>query len=421
MNKQTLLEIIANGENSGVEFKRDDIRPEQLAKEVVAMSNFQGGRLLIGVEDDGTVTGIQRPNLEEWIMNVMQDKIHPMILPFYEEILLDDGKKVAIIHFPQGISKPYVLRDKGKEEIYIRVGSTSRLATREQQMRLFEIGGMLHTELMPVPRTNIHCLDEARLLNYIRDILRDPDVPTTPEDWQSRLLGLGFLTQVADAIYCTIAGLVLFGKSPRRYLKQAGMRLMVFPEADKVYHAQLDTILDAPMVGRWDIDPAGKRVIDQGLIEQAMTAITPFIAQESNHIDPSSLRREKTWFHPLEAVRETIINALAHRDWTRFVDIEVSGYADRLEVISPGALPNSMTIEKMKAGQRSPRNTIIMEVLRDYGYVDHRGMGVRTKIVPLTKALSGKEPVFELTDDYLKTVLYRSSAIETSAKGKEVL
>jgi ATP-dependent DNA helicase RecG len=102
-----------------------------------------------------------------------------------------------------------------------------------------------------------------------------------------------------------------------------------------------------------------------------------------------------------------LINALAHRDWTRFVEIEVGSYVDRFEVISPGSLPNSMTIEKMKAGQRSPRNTIIMEVLRDYGYVDYRGMGVRTKIVPLTRALTGKEPEFVVTDDYLKTTLYR--------------
>ncbi|MEG6039735.1 ATP-binding protein [Enterobacter kobei] len=66
MLKSELLEIIANGESSGVEFKRDDIRPEQLAKEVVAMTNFQGGSVLLGVEDDGTITGIQRQNLEEW-------------------------------------------------------------------------------------------------------------------------------------------------------------------------------------------------------------------------------------------------------------------------------------------------------------------------------------------------------------------
>ncbi len=106
MLKTELLEIIANGENSGVEFKRDDIRPEQLAKEVVAMANFQGGRVLLGVEDDGVISGIQRDDLEEWVMNVFQNKIHPMILPFYEEVKLDDDKTVAVVSFPICISKP---------------------------------------------------------------------------------------------------------------------------------------------------------------------------------------------------------------------------------------------------------------------------------------------------------------------------
>lgn len=406
MLKTELLEIIANGENSGIEFKRDDIRPEQLAKEIVALANFQGGRILLGVEDDGTISGVQRPDIEEWVMNVFQSKIHPMMLPFYEEVKLDDGKLVAIISFSIGISKPYVVRHSGKEEIYIRVGTTSRLATREQQMRLFELGGMLHTEVMPVPRTDISCLDDARLMNYIRDILHDPDVPKSPEEWQARLLGLGFLTETAGNICCTIAGLVLFGKSPRRYLKQAGLRVMVFNGDDKEYQAELDDIIDGPMVGRWDLDNGDKRLVDGGIVEQFMEAITPFISQESGVVN-TELRRETHWFYPLEAVREALINALAHRDWTRFVEIEVSGYSNRLEVISPGALPNSMTVEKMKAGQRSPRNTIIMEVLRDYGYVDYRGMGVRTKIVPLTRALSGKDPVFKLADDHLTTILYR--------------
>jgi ATP-dependent DNA helicase RecG len=406
MLKTELLELIANGENSGVEFKRDDIRPEQLAKEVVAMANFQGGRVLLGVEDDGTVSSIQRPDLEEWVMNIFQNKIHPMILPFYEEVKLDDGKTVAVVSFPIGISKPYVLRHSGKEEIYIRVGTTSRLATREQQMRLFELGGMLHTEVMPVPRTDMSCLDDARLMNYIRDILRDPDVPQSTEAWQARLLGLGFLTEAAGNICCTIAGLILFGKNPRRYLKQAGLRVMAFQGDDKDYQTALDEILDGAMVGRWDMSNGDKRLIDGGIIERFMQAMTPFISQQSAEVN-IELRRETQWFYPLEAVREALINALAHRDWTRFVEIEVSAYSNRLEIISPGTLPNSMTVEKMKAGQRSPRNTIVMEVLRDYGYVDYRGMGVRTKIVPLTKALTGKEPEFELTEDYLKTVLYR--------------
>ena len=338
-------------------------------------------------------------------MNIFQAKIHPMLLPFYEEIKLDDGKRVAIVSFPIGISKPYVVRHGGKEEIYVR-GTTSRVATREQQIRLFELGGMLHTEVMPVPLTDVNCLDQARLTNYVKDILRDPDVPVTSDEWQARLLGLGFLTQVSGNVCCTIAGLVLFGKSPRRYLKQAGLRLMAFHGEDKEYQAALDEIIDGPMVGRWSLEDGEKELVDGGIVERFMDAMSPFISQEHDQVD-KSLRRETRWFYPLEAVRESLLNALAHRDWTRFVEIEVSGYSDRLEIISPGALPNSMTVEKMKAGQRLPRNTIIMEVLRDYGYVDYRGMGVRTKIVPLTRALTGKEPDFGLTDDYLKTTLYR--------------
>jgi ATP-dependent DNA helicase RecG len=107
----------------------------------------------------------------------------------------------------------------------------------------------------------------------------------------------------------------------------------------------------------------------------------------------------------MEAVRETVLNALAHRDWTRATDIEITKYSDRLEVISPGALPNSMTIDKMKAGRRTPRNPVIIEVLRDYGYVDARGMGVPTKIIPLTRQYTGEDPVFEATDDFVKTVI----------------
>ena len=410
MLKTELLELIANGENSGLEFKRDEVRPEQFAKEVVALANFQGGRIILGVDDDGTITGLQRPDAEEWVMNVFRDKIHPMILPFYEEIKLDDGKVIAVVTFPAGSSKPYVLRHGGKEDIYIRVGTTSRLATREQQIRLFEWGGLLHTELMPVPGTDVTCLDEVRLTNYITDILRDPDVPTTQADWVARLLGLSFLTETAGQVFCTIAGLLLFGKTPRRYLKQAGLRVMVFAGDDKDYQAELDKMIDGPMVGRFDGGGfGGGGLVDGGLIERFMDAVTPFISHESGTVT-EGLRRAKEWRYPVEAVRESVMNALAHRDWTRFVEIEMAGYSDRLEVISPGALPNAMTLEKMKAGQRSPRNPIIMEVLRDYGYVDSRGMGVRTKIVPLTKALSGKEPLFDLTDDYLKTVLFKAKS-----------
>lgn len=407
MLKSELLEIIANGENSGVEFKRDDLRPEQLAKEIVALANFQGGRLLLGVEDDGTISGIQREDLETWVMDTVFGRyVHPLILPFYEEVVMDDGARVAVVSLTQGTAKPYVLRNNNREEIYVRVGSTSRLATREQQARLFESGGMLHAEVLPVSGTKFDNLDQARLTDYLVNIAGDAQAPESQEDWEQRLMGLGLMVSRDDgAPVCTIAGLVLFGRSPRRSLRQSGVRWMSFAGDSKDYQAQDDTLLDAPLVALWEGRiGTGRQMVEPGLIEHLVDRMRPFISEEDAGAN-ENLRRETQYRYPLDAIRETILNALVHRDWTRSIEVEVVNYSNRLEVISPGALQNSMTIEKMLAGQRSPRNPIIVEIMRDYGYVDMRGMGVRRKIVPLTRDYTGKDADFDLTDDYLRVTL----------------
>jgi ATP-dependent DNA helicase RecG len=410
MLKAELLEIIANGENSGVEFKRDDIRPEQLAKEIVAFANLQGGYILLGVEDDGTISGLQRPNTQDWVLNVFRDKVHPQIIPFYEEIKLENDCRVGIIAISRGVSKPYVLRHNNREDIYIRMGNRSELASREQQLRLFETGGLLHIEAMPVSGTSFSSLDIERLDYYLRSIINDPDIPDTDSKWIEHLLGMGLMTE--DGLgnkVCSIAGLVCFGIKPRRFLQQAGIRLMSFGGKDKEYQAQLDTVLDAPLIGRWKDAAEKKELVDDGLIEKLTAVIRPFITREASKID-EYMRRDTEWFYPWEAFRETVINALAHRDWTKSVDIEVTNYSDRLEVISPGRLINSMTVSKMIAGQRSPRNPLIMEILRDYGYVEARGMGIRTKVIPLMKSHNKTTPVFEAAEDYLKTILPRKPA-----------
>lgn len=406
MLKTELLEIIANGENSGVEFKRDDIRPEQLAKEVVAFANLLGGRILLGVEDDGQIGGLQKSDAQEWVLNIFRDKVHPQIVPFYEEITLEDGKRVGIVTISQGVSKPYVLRHNNREEIYIRMGDRSELATREQQARLFQAGGLLHVEIMPVAGTTIQSLDLSRLNFYLKEIINDPEVPASESQWVERLLGLGLMAEdgLGNTV-CSIAGLLCFGIAPRRFLRQAGIRVMVFNHSDKEYQAVLDSVLDGPLVGRWAISESGQKVlVDEGVIEKFSAISTPFLTREASTVD-ENMRHEKSWFYPWEAVREAVINALVHRDWTMSVDIEVTFYADRLEIISPGKMQNSMTINKMIAGQRSPRNTLVVEILRDHGYVESRGMGVRTKIIPLMRQQNKVDPLFEATDDYVKVVL----------------
>jgi ATP-dependent DNA helicase RecG len=269
-------------------------------------------------------------------------------------------------------------------------------------MRLYETGGILHTEQLPVARTSFQSLDIVRIDNYLRDIINDPEVPTSEKEWKTRLSNLSLLTESADM--CTIAGFVLFGKKPRQYLKQSGLRVFAFDSPQKEYKALLDTIIDSPLVGRWDFSDGSRQLIDNGIIENVLQQIDPFISEEADTID-QNFRRHKHYYYPVEAIREVIVNALVHRDWTRFVDIEIGIYSDRFEIISPGSLQNSMTIEKMIAGQRYTRNNIIMEIMRDYRYVDFRGMGIRTKVIPKIRQFTGKNPVFEATEDYVKVVL----------------
>ena len=412
MTKSELLELIVNGENSGVEFKRDDLRPEQLAKEVVALANFQGGRILLGVDDDGTITGIQRPDLERWVMDTVFGRtVHPMILPFYEEIQVDEQHRVAVITISQGATKPYVVRYHGREDIYIRIGSTSQLASREQQARLYAVGGMLHAELLPASGSSLRDLSLERLTDYLSTIVGDKTLPASDEAWGERLCGLGFMVERQDGPpLCTIAGLVLFGHAPRQLLRESGVRWMAFESENKSYKALDDRLIDGPLVAlRKESAGVGSVIAENGLVESLVDAMRPFVSEEAAEVDVS-MRRARRWLYPVEALREAIVNSLAHRDWTRYEEIEVARYVDRLEVLSPGALQNTMTVEKMVAGQRSARNPLIVEILRDYGYVDARGMGVRNKIIPLLSEHNGTEPDFIATEDHLRVVMHRGPA-----------
>jgi ATP-dependent DNA helicase RecG len=406
MLKSDLLEIIANGENSAVEFKRDDIRPEQLAKEVVALANLQGGRVLLGVEDDGSISGIQRDRLEAWVMDtVFGHYVHPMILPFYEEIDMGDGKRVAVVTISMGTAKPYVVRQKGHEDIYVRIGSVSKMATREQQMALFERGGLLHAEVLPVSGTTLAHLDERRLADYLRNIVGEEETPNSPEAWEQRLVGLGFMVEQENTpVACSIAGILLFGRAPRRAFRYAGIRWMSFDSLEKEYQAQDDILLDGPLTPLGQGSAEARETLEAGLPDRLLDRMRPFVSTEAAGLD-DSLRRERRYRFPFESLREAVVNALVHRDWLQAMEVEVANYSDRIEITSPGALQNSMTIKKMLAGQRSPRNPLLVEVMRDYGYVDARGMGVRRKIVPLVREFSGQDARFEATDDYVRVIM----------------
>lgn len=402
MKKAEALSIIKNGENSGVEFKSDNIRPEQLAKEIVAFLNFKGGKILLGVEDDGAISGISRKSLEKWVMNVCTNKVHPRIIPYYETLILNN-KKIAVVSLDVGTAKPYVIRHKSREDIYIRVGSTSRLATREEQMRLFQDGGILHVESLPVSGTGFSTLDQRRIEDYFSRIRGLDPLPTNEKEWINLLVNTEYMAAGDNGSVCTITGLLLFGRRPKKYLLQAGIQWAVFPGTEKDYDTRDRATLDGPLVALWDKN--GEQ-LEGGLLDLLMSKIRQHASREK--LAENNLTRIIQWDFAPESIREAVVNACVHRDWTRPTDIEISLYADHLEIISPGPLPNSVTVERMKQGLRIPRNPILIQTLKDYGYVEHMGMGVKNKIIAGMLKHNGIEPTFHAEDLLLKVCLWRS-------------
>jgi len=405
MTKNELLELIANGENSGVEFKRDDIRPEQLAKEIVAFANFRGGRVLLGVEKDGAISGITRSPLEEWVMNAISGRVTPQLIPFYEEIAIDGSKRVAIVSVERGVNKPYALRDGDRLDFFIRLGSESRCADRDTIRRLFQASENIHFEVTPVSGAMWEHYDQTRVQGYFQLVRRFDELPALPDQsgWERLLINNDYmLTTEQEKVVATVAGSVLFLRQPARFLSAAGVNAAAFRGAEKTYDSLARERFDLPMVAL----PRKRHPGTRGLIEEVLAFVQRYVSGEILE----GARRVRQWLYPKEIVREALLNALIHRDWTIPTDIELAIYSDRLEMISPGALPNTVTVEKMKAGVRVPRNPIIMRTMQDCGYVEAMGMGVRSMVRGMLEH-NGTEPEFIATEDRFTVKLWQERRV----------
>lgn len=393
MTKTELLELIKNRENSGVEFKRDDIRPEQLAEKLAALLNLEGGYVILGVEDDGVVSGLTRESAqaEEWAMEVARSHLRPAVIPYWEIVEPEDGKVVGIISLPSDApDKPYKAKRGSAWVTQIRVGTTTCDATDEEEMRLYQQSGRLQYDRKSVPGSTFFDLDQRRLINYFRDVRKQecPDEDDTAE-WIRLLVNTELMTEDRDRTIPSAGGILLFGLRPNRFLTQAGITAVSFQETEKDYAAKERALLRGPVVSL--LDKENKVVVESGLVEQTLEFVRRNTTIKS-WIDQGG-RRHDQWDYPLEAIREAVVNAFAHRDYTISVaDIELSIYSDRLEVISPGRLPNTVTVDKMRAGYRASRNELIKEVLRDYRYVEANGLGVPRKIIKGMLAHNGTEP-----------------------------
>ena len=407
MNRTELLQLIANRENSRVELKRDDCHPDELATEISALLNLEGGVILLGVEDDGAISGLTRIReaAEEWVMNISRQNLQPAIIPVWTCMEIE-GKNVGVIELAaDSPGKPYKARRGRAWVTFIRAGSTSREATREEEGRLYQAARLVRYEIKPVPDTGLEALDMDRIENYYQDVLkRSLPARTDLENRRRLLLNSDLLVEAGAGVGASVAGLLLFGKNPNRRLPQAGVTAVAFPGLEKEYNTVDEERIRGPLTPRVSEDGD---VVERGVIDRTVDFIKRNMGSVA-YLDGGRRIHKKSF--PLDAVREAVVNAVVHRDYAREgTDIEVSLYRDRFEVISPGRLPNGVTVEKMKEGVvRVARNELLKEILRDYRYIEHYGMGVRNRIINSMRRHNGTEPGLVEGDDRFMVRLWKA-------------
>lgn len=412
MDRTALQEIIRKGRNARVEFQRDDVPSEQLARQMTALLNAQGGRVLLGVEDDGTVTGLTRDvrKVKEWVMETGCTQIQPSTAPAWDIAHWDADTRVGIVCLPaHAPDTPYKVQRDSTWGAVVRVGSKVRDATRREELRLYQQSGQLRYERNPVLDASWHDLDKTRLKNYFSDV-RGQDCPALQDRdaWVQWLVNADLLVNINGLIVPNVGSMLLFGSRPRFMLSQAGINAAAYAGRQKEYAPRARALIKAPIVSLYASAEEGRPALHLtrsntfsdyvalphvGVVEQALDFVRRNTDMQAG-IDRSG-RRQERWSYAYGAVREAVANAVAHRDYTYAEqDIELTLYSDRLEIISPGRLPNAMTVEKMRAGHRhrTARNEFILNVLRDYRYVEAAGLGVARKIVKGMRDHNGTEP-----------------------------
>ena len=392
MTRADLAEMVRNGENSLLEFERDDITPESRAGEMVGLFNLEGGHILLGVEDDGSVSGLARPaaTVEERVMEAARTRIRPAAaIPLWRTIRWDEDRVVGVVSVPANApDKPYQAKRRAAWVTRVRVGTTTRDASREEEQRLYQRSGALRYGAKPVFGSTLESLDRRRLTDYFGVVLAG-EAPPEGDDraWVGLLRNLELLTLASGTLTATVDGMLLFGTDPRRRMHQAGIHALSFPGDDMDYATREDRTHGGPMTPRLASDGA---VMESGLVERALEFV------RRNTLPTARLENGRVfrgWEYPEAVVREAVVNALVHRDYSiAGSDIELLIFSNRMEIRSPGGLPNTVTPEAMRRGMRYARDQVLVNVMRDYGYVDGRGMGVSKKIVPGMRKHNGTEP-----------------------------
>jgi predicted HTH transcriptional regulator len=384
MNLKELHKIIKKGEDSKTQFKSKIDSPNSLAAEMCAFANTEGGIILVGVTDSGELVGIDDINrLNQLISNAASHNIVPPIDVITENIICDE-KLIVAIKVPRGENKPYAANGT---DYWIKVGADKRRASREELRRLMQASGSMYADELVVPNTSIEDLDMFAFRDFYEKeygvSFEGSSIPTERLLTNLKLMKDGHLT---------LAGLLLFGKEPARVRPQFIIKAVAF--------------IGNQVEGKEYLDSEDICGIITAQYKNAMAFLKRNLrkVQKGQNVNFTGIIEI-----PEIALEEAVVNAIVHRDYFISSSIRIFIFDNRVEIISPGKLPNAANIENIKQGIQIARNPILLSYIPKLK-IPYRGIGsgIRRMIAECKKA-GVPEPEFIEDRDLqqFKVIFYR--------------
>ncbi|MEK8053100.1 Fic family protein [Ideonella sp. DXS22W] len=351
LTEAALLERVALGEHTRQQFKRTFSNPDALAAELAAFASSGGGTLLIGVDDDGSLAGLDAAELRrinQMLSNASSQHVRPPLHPHTENVMTRAGL-VMVVSVPNGLAKPY-LDQQGR--IWVKHGADKRHVTaREELQRMFQRGGLVHADVVPVAGTTSADLDEPAFRRYLaQHYSAETAAAELPLDTLLQNLGLG------DGLELNLTGLLLFGRNPLRWRPAFTIKAVAFPGT---------RLTDTRYLDSQDIS---------GTLPHQYTEALAFIKRNLHRVQGSQGFNSPGMLEvPEIALQELLVNALVHRDYFTSASIRILVYTDRIEIISPGHLPDSLSVDDIRHGKTNRRNPTLSE--HAFRLLPYRGMG----------------------------------------------
>ena len=332
-----LLELLEKGEDSTRQFKKDVTNIDSLAAEMVAFSNGSGGKILIGVNDNGSVAGLSAEDvrrINQLISNSASQNVQPAINPITENIITSNGL-VILVDISSGINKPY--QDKNGI-FWVKSGADKRKATsREEIQRLFQNSSLIHADEVPV--TGLTAADIN--VEYFREFFQKRFGKNLDDETLPFPKILENMNLLKDGIL-TFSGALLFTNTPQYKLPVFIVKAGVF-DANDFNTANYNDSRDIT-----------------GKLADIFQQTVYFILSNLRHVQgDQGINSVGLPEIPYESIEELVANALIHRDYFISAPVRVFIFRDRVEIISPGCLPNNLTVENIKNGNSNARNPLL--------------------------------------------------------------